>query len=97
MRRVYAIWITRLLTGMTAIKVYMAVVLATLLSRYVSFGNVINNAPAFPDVSAWMSFVSAALLNTEGVAQIMLALFFAVALWFARDLFLQGRQQGYYV
>lgn len=97
MRRVYAMWIARQLTCGIALKAYTAVVLAVALSHYVSFGNVIENAPVFPDVPAWAAFSSAALLNTEGAAQIIFALFSAVILWFAKDIFLQNRQQTFYI
>ena len=86
MRRVYVIWILREMESATAMKTYAIGALILAISQYVSFGNVILNAPQFSDMEAWAAFASAALLNTEIVVQTSMLAIAAFGVWVFRDI-----------
>ncbi len=89
MRRVYAIWFFRRLTGAFFVETLFLVALILLMTSYVSFGNVFANFSRVffsPVAAVW--FVISAFLATELFTKVVFALILTLAIMVTRKLVL---------
>ena len=85
MRRVYFLYIVRTLLQPVVIKSLLVLALVLQMSRYVSFGSVVENMPS--TYSGLPTFISGALANTESITLTLLAIALATGVWLIRDVF----------
>jgi hypothetical protein len=89
MRRVYAVYLYRIATSVTALRLYATVFFAAVLTTSVSISHVVANMPAVTDVGAWYQFNVAAFSHTELSVKFLLVSIALLALWLLRD-FVRG-------
>ncbi|MEK7581938.1 MAG: hypothetical protein AAB488_01250 [Patescibacteria group bacterium] len=86
MLRIYSVFLIKKLYGRIAVKTYILAGLIYIQAKLIFVKAVINNAPAFTDVSALYNFYSYAFLNTQAVTQITMVAGIVTLLWLFRDL-----------
>jgi len=86
MRRVYAVWALRALASTFALKLYALVAFAIGMTYHVSFANVLHNLSGIGGFSAYYSFFSSAVVNTEAVSLLFLVGIVALGVWIIKDL-----------
>ncbi|MDP3955999.1 MAG: hypothetical protein Q8Q18_02035 [bacterium] len=95
MRRIYIVYVMRLLGHPLLVKAVMMTVLFVYSSQYVSYGAVVSNMPM--SATKLPTFIGVALANTE---YITLGLLFAVLVLFLyviRDVRLLGRARAVHI
>lgn len=87
MRRVYAIWIARVLISPIFLKSYAIIGVVFGIAQYVSFRSVFENAPAWHNVGAQFIFVRSALLHTESFTLLFLSISVVIFMLLCKDIF----------
>lgn len=84
MRRVYVIYALRQLFAPVMLRVYVLAAALTGLFSFVSVGDVLVNMPTY-GLAALYDFSTYALMHTDHVVQILLAIMAAVFIFLIRD------------
>ena len=85
MRRVYAIFLYRMVARPRTLKVSVLLLSFTALLSLISFPNVVSNVPGDP--LQMLSFFTSAFLETEIIVQTAFLLFVGFLVWLLPDLF----------
>lgn len=86
MRRVYAIWLFRRLSGPFAVELFFLGALSFGLSVYVSIRNVVNNTPSVFSPGAVAGFFASAFYQAEMIVQILFVGILASAVFLLKDI-----------
>lgn len=87
MRRVYAIWIARMLTAPIFLKLYAIAIMILGMAQYVSFREVFENAPAWDDFGAQFIFARSAFFHTEILTLFLFCISIIVFTLLCKDIF----------
>ena len=86
MRRVYVVAGIRLLLHPVFLKSLLVVLFFFFLTRYVSYGNVIANAPSILDLESNIRFFTGALAHTATATLYLYLAIMALAFWIVLDM-----------
>jgi uncharacterized membrane protein len=85
MRRVWAIRAMRLAVHSPAVKGALLLLVLWRTTNYVSYGDVLANAPSLADLPSFTAFVFDAVVTTEGVTLALLGVAFTLVGWAILD------------
>lgn len=91
MRRVWLIWAVRLALHPATLKALLGVALFWRSTEYVSYKDVLANAPAWSDVPGNVVFAVNAFANTDGATALIVMGTLLITIWFLKDLFVRPR------
>lgn len=87
MRRIYAVWIARMLVSPIFLKLYAIVVIIFGMAQYVSFRSVFENFPAWNDFGAQFIFARSAFFHTEILTLFLFSISVVVFTLLCKDIF----------
>ena len=91
MRRIYAVYLWRLITRSNLAKNSLLVISTAVFFSLVSIKNVISNMPPLYDWSAFSNFSMSAVTNTESAVYIAVLVFVSAVIWYSRDISRSGQ------
>jgi hypothetical protein len=86
MWRVYTVWAARAALSRTALKVYILAVILWKSTAYVSYGNVLRNAPEITDIGSNARFFKGAFSHTDSTTAVLLLGIILLIAWIFFDL-----------
>lgn len=85
MRRVRRVYVLKKATSRTACKLYMLTAIFLALQPFVSFVQVLRNAPRVLDPTYYYHFGMGAVMHTERIVQLALVLVAGIVVWMIVD------------
>lgn len=92
MRRIYFVYALRMVLNPMFLKVLIAFVFFWRSTAYISYANVLANAPQMTDIPRNLVFMRDALVHTEVTSAVLVLGTIAVLAWLASDFFRKTRQ-----
>ena len=91
MRRVYFLWALRMMINPLFIKSLILAVFFWRSTEYISYTNVIANAPKFTDIERNAIFMRDALMHTSEISAILLIGIVVLLAWIVSDIIRKNR------
>lgn len=85
MRRVYLVWMIRIVLNPVLLKTIIAGIFFWRSTEYVSYAHVISNAPKLTDIGDSINFVRGAVVHAEGMTLLLLLGTLVMAAWLLSD------------
>lgn len=86
MRRIYLVWMIRLVLHPILLKTIIVGILFWRSTEYISYSNVIANAPRLTDIGSSLTFARGAVMHSESMTLVLLLGVLATATWLLSDI-----------